>query len=126
MISARSSSVERERKIKRKKTRTQSSTRTSIFVMYLLEYLRERGVVRGGSTRRHDDEVKMMSFFFCEELCQKLLFLFNFLFPLSLFLCFLIRDERLLLHFFLLMKRKRTRIINNVIRLRESSELLLF
>ena len=37
------------------------------------------------------------------------------------------RDERLLLHFFLLMKkRKRTRIINNVIRLRESSELLLF
>ena len=89
MISARSSSVERERKIKRKKKRTQSSTHTSIFVMYLLEYLRERGVVRGGSTRRHDDEVKMMSFFFVncgvlisEELCQ-LLFLFNFLFPLS-------------------------------------------
>ena len=83
MISARSSSVERERKIKRKKTRAQSSTHTSIFVMYLLEYLRERGVVRGGSTRRHDDEVKMMSFFFVKNSVMKLLFLFNFLFPLS-------------------------------------------
>ena len=35
--------------------------------MYLLEYLRERGVVvRGGSTRRHDEK-NVMSFFFVKN-----------------------------------------------------------
>ena len=59
----RSSSVEREKNEKKAKACAQSSTFTSIFVMYLLEYLRERGVVvRGGSTRRHDEK-NVMSFF---------------------------------------------------------------
>ena len=56
-------SRKREKNEKKAKACAQSSTFTSIFVMYLLEYLRERGVVvRGGSTRRHDEK-NVMSFF---------------------------------------------------------------
>ena len=67
MISAVLLGREKERKMKRKQKRAQSSTFTSIFVMYLLEYLRERGVVvRGGSTRRHDEK-NVMSFFFVKN-----------------------------------------------------------
>ena len=65
-----------------------------------------------------------MSFFFCEELLCQLLFFFNFLFPLSVL--FNERREIFAPFFFAHEERKRTRIINNVIRLRESSELLLF